>query len=251
MSFATGKNYSFGSLSFFKEDNAPPGTPKRCTDGCPIEQECEFSAIKNFVSPGRPDIPFSLLSGMSLGALVDYVRNPRFRTLASVIVHDIRMESRLKVLKETPHGYCVYHSDNDVVDHQTVSIEYENGVTASFSLNAFSLLWERTLNLHGTKGELRSADFTGRLEQRTYNPGRVKSKRIRYHGIIHGGGDEMILLAFADAVQGNKANTEVLTSGLNCLESHMLCFAAEEARRTKRAIDMNEFRTRVEKEPVL
>lgn len=238
---------SFGSLAFFHEGNAPAGAPERCLDGCPVFDTCEFNAYKQFVDPGKPDIPFSLLTGMSGEALLDYLKNPRFRTLASVIVHDINRESRMKALRETMNGCCVFHCDNDVVDRQTVSIEYENGVVASFSLSGFSVLWERTLNLHGTEGEIRSADFSGRLELRTFNPGRVRKKRIPYHGIVHGGGDEMILLKFAEAIRNRNPN-DILVSAKNCLESHLVCFAAEEARVSGQVVDMESFRNRAETE---
>jgi len=238
---------SFGRLSFFHRGNAPDGAPERCLDGCPVFDACEFNAYKQFVRPGKPEIPLSLFSGMSLGALVDYLRNPRFRTLASVIVHDIREENVLAALRETVNGCCVFRCDNDVVDHQTVSIDYENGVTASFSLSAFSLLWERTLDLHGTRGEVRSKDFSGRMEVRTYRPGRVRRHRIPYHGIIHGGGDEVILLRFAQAVrEGDR--TAPLASARNCLESHLICFAGEQARATGQVVDMAAFRGKAKEE---
>ncbi len=153
-----------------------------------------------------------------------------------------------KLLDEETHGLCVFRSDNDVVDHQTVSLEYENNVIISYSLNAFSLAWERTLNLHGTKGEIRSKDFSGRLELRTFNPARVKKERIRYHGIFHGGGDEVILVNFADAIIQGKKNNEILTSAQNCLESHLICFAAEEARKSNRVVDMKQFRQQAQHE---
>lgn len=238
---------SFGSLQFFTEENAPDGAPERCLDGCPVFDTCEFNAYKQFVDPGAPALPLQLMKGMSARALYDYATNPRFRTLAAVIEHDISRDNVMKNLAETTNGKCVFRADNDVVDHQTVSIEFANGVTASFTLNGFSLIWERSLNLHGTKGEIRSADFSGHLETRTYNPARVAKKRIRYHGIIHGGGDEMILLKFADAVRNNWTDGP-LTSAKSALESHLLCFAAEEARITGSVIDMTEFRRRAEQQ---
>jgi len=238
---------SFGSLLFFREENAPPGAPERCMDGCPVFDTCEFNAYKQFVKPGKPDIPMSLLSGMSPGAVLDYVRNPRFRTLAAVIEQDISEANVLRNLSETTNGRCVFRSDNEVADHQTVSIEYENGVTVSFALNAFSLIWERTLNLHGTKGEIRSADFSGRLDVRTYNPARHATERIRYHGIIHGGGDETILVRFADAIM-RESTDQVLTLANDALESHLLCFAAEQARETGTVVDVADFTQRSEKE---
>jgi predicted dehydrogenase len=234
---------SFGSLAFFKEENAPSGAPERCLDGCPVFETCEFNAYKQFVEPGRPALPWSLISGASWDAYYDYLTNPRFRTLASVIVHDISRGNRLLALRETPSGRCVFRSENNVVDHQTVSIEYQNGVVASFLLNGFSLIWERSLNLHGTGGEIRSADFSGRLETRTYSPARAERERIPYHGIIHGGGDEVILLKFAEAVR-KRQPAQALVSVRNCLESHLICFAAEEARLSGQVVDMADFRQR-------
>ncbi len=232
---------SFGGLSFFKEENAPPGAPERCTDGCPVEESCEFSAIKQYIKPGRPDLPVSLLTGMSLGTAVDVIRNPRFWSMSSMVSqHDRSRAGIRRALDESNHGRCVFHCDNDVVDHQTVSIEFENGVVASFSLSAFSVIWERTLNLHGTGGEVRSADFSGRLQLRTFNPAKVSSERIRFHGIYHGGGDEVLLLEFARAVACGDLDS--LTCARNTLEGHMICFAAEKARVSNSVVDMDEFR---------
>jgi hypothetical protein len=45
-----------------------------------------------------------------------------------------------------------YACDNDVVDHQVVSIEYQGGVTASFTATAFSGCQFRKTRLFGTHG---------------------------------------------------------------------------------------------------
>jgi len=47
---------SFGSLSFFRPENAPPGSTDRCLDGCPAEPECAFSVQKLHLG-GRADVP--------------------------------------------------------------------------------------------------------------------------------------------------------------------------------------------------
>ena len=236
---------SFGRLSFFTEENAPPGAPKRCTDGCPVQETCEFDAVKQYLRPGRPSIPLSLFRGMSLRAVLDYCSQPRFRTLASTVVRDISEASVMKALQEGPHGRCVFHSDNDVVDHQTVHIEYENEVTVSFSLSAFSLIWERTCNFHGTQGEIRTDDFSGHFETRTFNPARVRKRRIPYHGLFHGGGDEALLVEFAKAVRRGNSDG-MLTRVESALDSHLVGFAAEEARRTNEIVDMAVFRQRAQ-----
>jgi len=240
---------SFGSLKFFRKENAPAGATERCADGCAVENSCEFSAIKQYLNPGRPDIPLRLMIGQSLDAYLDVIREPRFRTLGSVVSpEDISEKGVRKALAETNYGRCVFLCPNDVVDHQTVSIEFENGATASFSLNAFSLVWERTLNLHGTKGEIRSEDFSGKVETRTYRPARVMPERIRYHGIIHGGGDTFILLRFADAVSRGDRPVALVPTADQVLESHFLCFAAEQARKENRVIEMSEFRQEAQEE---
>ncbi len=238
---------SFGGLSFFTEENAPEGAPERCADGCPHQASCEFSALRQYVKPGKPDLPWRLLGGMSFGALRDFLINPRFRSLASVVSpDDLSEEGRRRALDETDYGRCVFRAGNNVADHQTVSILYENDVVASFQLSAFSLMWERTLNLHGTTGEIRSADFSGRLELRTFNPGAVKRKRVRYHGIIHGGGDETILVNFARAL--SRGGRGLLTGARDSLESHLVCFAAEESRLSGRAVRMDDLRDRAREE---
>ena len=233
---------SFGGLKFFTEKNAPDGAPERCADGCPVESTCEFSALKQYVKPGRPDIPWKLLTGQSLETVVDVIKHPRFRTMASVVSQDDLSEDGLmKALEETDYGRCVYRCRNDVVDHQTVGIEFENGVTASYSLSGFSLVWERTLNLHGGKGEILSKDFSGRLETRTYNPAKARTERVPYHGILHGGGDKIVLAEFASAVKKGSAEG-LLIAADTCLESHLVGFAAEKARRENIVVNMAEFR---------
>jgi len=138
------------------------------------------------------------------------------------------------------------HAQMNVVDHQTVSLEFENGVTASYALSGFSLVWERTLNFHGSKAEIYSRDFAGRLEMRTYNPARVKRERIPYHGILPGGGDKVILLEFAKAVREGNAD-ELLISAETCLESHLIGFAAEKARTENVVVNMELFRNEARK----
>ena len=46
-------------------------------------------------------------------------------------------------------------SDNDVVDHQVVNMEFENGATATFSMSAFTREQTRIVQIMGTKGEIR------------------------------------------------------------------------------------------------
>lgn len=68
---------------------------------------------------------------------------------------DVTKENVTRELETGPYGVCVYEAGNDVVDHQVVNIEYEDGVTANMTMSAFteSECARRTV-IQGTRGEL-------------------------------------------------------------------------------------------------
>jgi predicted dehydrogenase len=142
----------------------------------------------------------------------------------------------------------VFHCDNDVMDHQVVNIEYEGGILATLALNAFSVSWERTMNVNGTTGEIYSKDLSGRLEVRSFSPkSKVRRRRVPFNPLFHGGSDGVVLVEFARSVQNAHRTREVLTPASDALYSHLLCFAAEEARTGGSVVDMAEFRNRADK----
>lgn len=245
---------SFGDLGFFKPDHAPPGAPRRCTDGCPVEASCPFNAVRIYAKRGVFHLyaPSHLLRAVSKDTLLDFLRHPSSRALAAFAMEDTRIESVMKALREGPHGRCVFRCDNDIVDRQVVNLEYENGVVGSLTMTAFSQPWDQEWSCHGTAGEIRTGNLTGRVETRTFGPAtwskpfRVKRERIPFRPLTHQGGDELALLEFARAVREEDQN--VLTAARNTLEGHLLCFAAEEARLSGRVVDMKEFRQRAEQE---
>ena len=53
---------SFGSLSYFRPENAPPGATDRCTDPCPHLSTCEYSAVDIYVDGNRQDWPAAMCS---------------------------------------------------------------------------------------------------------------------------------------------------------------------------------------------
>ena len=101
---------SFGSLTHFRPEYAPEGATLRCTDGCPAADACKYEATKLYV---RDD------DGWPQNA-VSYAPS---------------REKRLEALKTGWYGRCVYHCDNDVVDHQTVNMEMEDGATVTLVMN--------------------------------------------------------------------------------------------------------------------
>ena len=205
---------SFGNLSYFNRANTPAGAPARCTDGCPHEMECTYAAQKIYLSD-------------DLG----WARHAN--------ICGTRVE-RLEQLKTSPYGRCVYQCDNDVVDHQVVNMEFETGVTGTFTMTAF-LKGHRHLRLHGTEGSL-YLDLEGNtIEIFRYKDEATELIKIPPQSGSHGGGDSNILHAFVNALRQNDPNA-VLTGTAESLESHRIVFAAEKSRQEGRTVELAELR---------
>ncbi|KIL40718.1 oxidoreductase [Gordoniibacillus kamchatkensis] len=208
---------SFGSLSHFRKENAPPGAPQRCLDGCPAADRCPYYAPHMYLTDD---------TGWPTSAISD----------------DLSYEGRLKALQEGPYGRCVYHCDNDVVDHQVVSMEFANEVTAVFTMSAFTHDCSRTLKLTGTEGEIRAAMEKNEIELTRFDTGAKQTISLQRPGghVGHGGGDFGLIRDFVKLVRASCAE-QGLTSARISVQSHLMAFAAELSRLEKRVIRMEDF----------
>ena len=164
---------SFGALTHFRPEQAPQGAPERCTDGCPHWDSCPYYAPRL------------------------YLRDERGWPV-SAIAMDLSYEGRTEALRNGPYGRCVYHCDNDVVDHMTVNMLFEGDLTVTFTMHAFSHENCRTMRYDGTKASLRGH---GEREVLTLYDFRTMSEREIPIGRAeggHGGGDAALMTAFAD-----------------------------------------------------
>lgn len=210
---------SFGRLSLFRPENAPAGSADRCLD-CAVEPRCSYSAPRQYLTVLRDRgaaWPLTILTP-----------EPDEATLE-------------KALREGPYGRCVWRCDNDVVDHQVVSMEFDGGVTASFTVTAFTEQRPRNTRIFGTAGELTGDgsritvyDFATRTSETTDvdedNDGAITSG--------HGGGDSGLMDSVVTAVALADPSL-VQTSGADALASHRLVFAAERARTEHRVVDVD------------
>jgi Predicted dehydrogenases and related proteins len=206
---------SYGALTHFRRENAPPGATKRCLDGCPARDECAFYAPKIY--------------------LTENTKWP-----ASIISSDTSIEARRKALKEGPYGRCVYYCDNNVVDHQVVNMEFENEVTVAFTMCAFTNEVNRTIKLMGTKGEIRGNMHKYEIEVIDFNSGRKDIISLKEAQSGHGGGDHGLMRDFVKIVSEQNL-CGGLTSADVSLQSHLMAFASEKSRIEKRQIDMLEY----------
>jgi predicted dehydrogenase len=213
--------HSFGSLMHFRPENAPPGATPRCTDGCPAGGICPFDARRIYLDPAREGWPVTVISD------------------------DLDMASRLRALEEGPYGRCVYRCDNDVVDHQTVSIEFEGGATVVLTMHGHSHREERTMRYDGTHATLRGrfSSEGGVIEIYDHVTGRWEEMVLPAGDSGHGGGDFGVVRAFLRAVRGE---AQALTSARASLESHLMAFAAEASRHSGAVVDMEQFRREAE-----
>lgn len=217
---------SFGSLSHFRPEHRPLGAADRCLD-CSVEPSCPYSA---------PRLYLSCLS--SPDDVVDATEQKNVWPL-SVVTAERTIEGVLQALRVGPYGRCVYDCDNDVVDHQVVNIEYEGGVTASFSVNAFTPHTFRKTRIFGSHGYLSgngavisTKDFRSALSSRL----ELSDLGGPSAADGHGGGDEGLVRAFTAAV-GDGPNA--LTPARESLASHQLTWAIERARLTSTVIDLS------------
>lgn len=202
------KVQSFGSLSYFREENAPALAPERCIDGCPYGDTCYYNAVKLYL---------------------DDKKNMWFRTTSTGKVDPTDADVE-QMLRTTQYGKCVFKCNNDVVDHQVVNMAFENGATASFTMSAFNF-WGRKMNIMGTKGEM-FLDFDGdeikifRFDTRKFE---ILHSADEAPVSGHGGGDTGIVTALYDYLTGVKNADEVSEIQISC-ENHRLVFAAERSR---------------------
>ena len=208
------KVQSFGALDHFHTGNAPEGAAMRCLDDCKYKDSCIFSAETIYIT------------GKHCG-----IRNGKTGWPNSVVAGETPTEEKLyAALRTGPYGRCVYHCDNDVVDHQTVNLEFENNVHATFTMTAFTEQCRRTIKLTGTMGEIE-----GDLAHNTltvYRFGKEKEvislndKKSEFAG--HGGGDAGLMGQFCRLVASGGKDS--LTSIDASVESHVMALAAEASR---------------------
>ena len=219
----TGKHarrvFSTGSLTYFREANAPEGSAERCLD-CPRAADCRFDARKAYL-PCAGEWP------------------------AQVLTPDQSEAGLLRALREGPYGRCVYRCDNDVCDHQTSAIEFEDGVTAAFTLSGMTNRMFRRIHVMGEDGELFGEDDTGEIAVDRFRSNNVDGyeRTVIHVGEAegaHNGGDAALMRDFLDRLERGGAG-ESVSSVSNSVESHLLAFALEQSRRTGRAVAMDDY----------
>jgi predicted dehydrogenase len=209
---------SFGSLKHFKLLNKPEGATERCIDSCPHERTCPYSAKRIYLDGGWGRV---------------------------YITGDTSDEGVITALKEGPYGRCIYQCDNDVVDHQVVNYEFEDEVTAVFTMCGTTAECNRYISVFGTRGEINGNLEEGKISLKKYIDGNVEKpkEQIWCPGTIgdsHGGGDFRMMDDFINRIV-NRELTKSSTDAEISLESHIMAFAAEKSRRENIVVDIMDY----------
>ena len=194
---------SFGSLRWFRKENAPEGSTARCID-CKVEKDCPYSAV-NLYWRRR-----------------EWIKN--FNVPPGTTIED----SIQKELHTGRFGRCVYRCDNDVVDNQSVLMQMQDKTLITLSMETFTQHDYRSTYIHMTGGEIS-------CDEKSVIVNHFLDHRIEEYDFssmlnqpYHGGADLKIIEQFIEAIQGHPEAMPTLIE--SSLESHRLCFEGERSR---------------------
>ena len=216
---------SFASNFQFRPENAPAGAGTRCLVDCAVEKDCLYSARKHYID--HPD-RWSFYVWDSL----EHIAKPT-------------VDDKIESLKTSPYGRCAWKTDMNVVDHQSVLIEFEDGCTATLNMIGGCAKPGRTIHLIGTRGEI-----AGCLEDNKFTihgidtrPGHEFSSEIvdltqDRDTSGHGGGDDRLVADFLAYLNGRAPSLST-----TCLEDsvagHLIGFCANCSVDEHSVIDVN------------
>jgi predicted dehydrogenase len=211
---------SFGGRHQFCPENAPPDSGTICMVDCPLVDTCEYSSKRLYIAhPER--------WGCYVWDALEHLENPTD-------------EDRIALMKsDSPYARCVYKSDNNVVDRQSVMVQFASGATGTLNMVGGAARDQRTITVIGTRGEIRGTYESGVYTFRRPNPakegfsGGYDEEIVNLKQVIesdgHGGGDKRMVLDFVNFVREESTGL-ACTSVFDSLAGHMCIFKADESR---------------------
>ncbi|KAF2724599.1 NAD binding Rossmann fold oxidoreductase-like protein [Polychaeton citri CBS 116435] len=260
---------SFGSLKEFRRSRKPKeaGDATNCLS-CKLRDTCMYSAKRIYhdrhLDKGKVSWPIHIVNPNIEPMWQHKQYSQAHDALMGTLAEDYDAETTpVPDIEERPwYGRCVWESDNDVVDDQYVTIEWDDdpsaesevqgrtSKTASFHMIAQTRAQcERRGRLYGRTGEIHYDSKAITVHDFTNDATEVYNAEVPQNS-HHGGGDIGLTQQFVKAVisvkEGkmdvNAAQVEFLGCTMeDIIRSHAAVFCAEEARISGRVIDWQEW----------
>ena len=221
---------SFGSNMQFRAEKAPVGAGTRCLVDCDIEPECQYSAKKHYID--HPD-----RWSFYVWDCLEHIEEPT-------------IEQKVESLRtDNLYGRCVFGGcDNDVVDHQSVAIEFEDGSTATHNMVGGTARPSRAIHLVGTEGEIQGVleDSSFAIRHIDPRPGHEYSEEVfdlkqagDMHGAFggHAGGDLRLVADFVRFIRGEPVSISC-TRIEDSVNGHLLAYCADRSMEERRVVDV-------------
>ena len=215
---------SFGGKFQFKPENAPKEAGTICMKDCPLVDTCVYSTKRLYVD--HPDrwafYVWDALEGKK----------------------NISIEDKIALMKsDSPYARCIYKCDNNVVDHQSVLINFESGATGTHNMVGGSAEPRREIHIIGTKGEIFGNFEESKFTVLKIDPSPdahneecdVEEVDLRVTGDMvgayggHGGGDERLAADFVKFIRGEKPSL-ACTSIFDSVAGHLSVYLADKSR---------------------
>ncbi len=215
---------SFGGKFQFKPENAPKGAGTICMKDCPLVDSCVYSTKRLYID--HPD-RWAFYVWDALEGKENVTLNDKIALMQS----------------DSPYARCIYKCDNDVVDHQSVMVNFENGATGTHNMVGGSAEPRRSIHIIGTKGEIFGNFEESKFTVLKINPSPdahneecdVEEVDLRVTGDMvgayggHGGGDERLAEDFVKYIRG-EAPSLACTSIFDSVAGHLSVYRADKSR---------------------
>ena len=215
---------SFGGKFQFKPENAPKEAGTICMKDCPLVDTCVYSTKRLYID--HPDrwafYVWDALEGKK----------------------NVTIEDKIALMKsDSPYARCIYKCDNNVVDHQSVLINFESGATGTHNMVGGSAEPRREIHIIGTKGEIFGNFEESKFTVLKIDPSPdahneecdVEEVDLRVTGDMvgayggHGGGDERLAADFVKFIRGEKPSL-ACTSIFDSVAGHLSVYLADKRR---------------------
>ena len=240
---------------------------------CPAELECLYSAKKIYLrdrlAKGIAGWPVNIVAPEVEDLMIQGEKNAAIHRLQAELARDYDMSTpESEIDGKRWFGRCVWEADNSVCDDQIVTITWEEtpfpsdgseGMESRFkgrgAKNAtFHMVastekhCERRGRIYGTKGEIEYDSKTIRVYD--FASDHAQTHLPHQPGGGHGGGDAGLVQQFVKACDAvcmramKVAEAQRVHIGCtldDIIRSHAMVFAAEEARKSKKSVDWEEW----------